>query len=426
MKELVIIIRAQKTTFVTLLILGLLTVQACARLHDVVVPTREPEPVYDQLYPYYIEICAISQIRTKTAWKGGSPGHAVMYLKGVCRDPATKFPTVKVCDPGSVDLNDPNAGMGVSVNRNLKNSNWMAIPDRRLFIHGNLEDDQVLDEDHVKATIIYAAEQGVFDGLEVHEEYKPENEEEETLVRYLSRKTLGTDFALKFGRTVFCSRLPVTRTMLQKILNYLNDLNREYALGEADYNWSVYHDNCSHVLHNSLAAAGVWSYTSVNQTKLRQLKNLSIPANEFADLALLSMTYPIEDFDKIYQDEFKRESLLRRGWLPTRHGALFDITGVHQNNEVYDTRFKLFVLQTPVLKQKGKKIREMVNDPRFTEVKDNLLYFKSRYEAILNKRPEDWQEVPPGDSYKEARNQYYKYIELQLIDVNNKLEQLEE
>jgi len=40
--------------------------------------------------------------------------------------------------------------------------------------------------------------------------------------------------------------------MLEEVIAFLNDKNREYAKGEADYNWSVWADNCAHTLRNAL------------------------------------------------------------------------------------------------------------------------------------------------------------------------------
>lgn len=406
-------------------LLALAVLHGCAPLYDEVVPTIRPEPVYDQLYPYYVEICAVSQIRAKFAEHGGSPGHAVMYLKGVCRDPDAKFPTIKICEAGSVDLDDPENGVGISVNKVFKNVNWMAISGKRLFFFGNLDAGMVLDETHGLATIQAADDLGIFDGIQIHETYKPPQDDEQAQIFLAATETLGTDFALNFGRTIFCARLPVSVRMLEQIVAYLNDLNQEYALGNADYNWSGYHDNCSHTLHNSLAAAGVWPYQSVRKTKFLQLFNLSVPANEFANLAFLSNAYPIEDFDRIYREKIKRETLLEKDWLPTRHGALLKLIGVHQNNELYDTRLRIFVLEPPLLKPKSRRVTNMFGEDRYTQIKANLLYYKQRYEAILKKRPKDWdQQESWWSSYMKTRKKYYEYIEDQLRDVNEKLARL--
>jgi hypothetical protein len=44
-----------------------------------------PAAVYDDLYPNYIQLCAVSQIRPLGEDEGGSAGHAVMYLDDMCR-----------------------------------------------------------------------------------------------------------------------------------------------------------------------------------------------------------------------------------------------------------------------------------------------------------------------------------------------------
>jgi hypothetical protein len=399
----------------------LLTLPACDTISYESLPTIRPDPVYDALYPYYVEICAVSQIRATFAEHGGSPGHAAMYLKGVCRDPDAEFPTIKVCEPGSVDLTDAEAGVGISVNKIFKSVNWMVIPGKRLFFYGNLDGDEVLDEQHVRETIQAAADQELFKGIKIHEQYMPPEGDEEALLQFLAKETLGTDFALTYGRTIFCARLPVTRDMMEKIVAYLNGLNREYALGEADYNWSGYHDNCSHTIHNALAAAAVWPFKRVQSFKVRQFFNLSVPANEFAELAILTNTFSIENFNRIYRDKVKRKSLLEHNWLPARHGALLKLIPVHQNNKLYDTLVRIFMLQNPLLKPKSRTIGELYSDPRHTELEADLLSFKERYEAILEKRTAPWNEVQAKSEYEKARTAYYAYIKQQLADVNNKL-----
>ena len=96
--------------------------------------------------------------------------------------------------------------------------------------------------------------------------------------------------------------LPVTEPMLDEVIAFLNDKNREYAEGEADYNWSVWADNCSHTLRNALAAANIWSPLSVRAVKFRQLFNLAVPANEFVNLAELGTEGNIDDYREIQQD----------------------------------------------------------------------------------------------------------------------------
>jgi hypothetical protein len=412
--------------FFVLILLGSGLLSGCAPITRDTLPTVRPAPVYDRLFPYYVEICAVSQIRAHFAKHGGSPGHAVMYLKGACRDPEAEFPTIKVCDPGSVDLTDPESGVGISVNKMFKNVNWLAIPGKQLFFFGNLDKGEVLDESHARETIQTVADMGLFKGIQIKEKHKPPEDDLEAIFQLLVKETLGTDFALTFGRTIFSARLPVTREMMEKIVNSLNELNREYALGEADYDWSGYHDNCSHTLHNALAAASIWPFKRVQSFKVRQFFNLSIPANEFADLGILANTLLIENFCRIYGDKVRRKSLLEQNWLPARHGALLKIIPVHQNNELYDTKIRIFMLQNPFLKSKSRKIGELYRDPRNTEIEANLRSFKDRYEAILEGRRAAGKGEPARNDCEKAREAYYSYFEEQLADVNEKIGLLEQ
>ena len=414
-------------------LLCLIVTAACAPAKRVIIGTRRPEPVYEQLYPYYVEVCAVSQIRPIGAKKGGSAGHAVMYLKGVCRDDDSPFPALKPCDDDSIDLSDPESGIGISVNRMFKNVNWVAIPGKRLFYHGNLSDDQRLTKEHFEATFGEAVDLGIFRGIEFHDRFLESKPDGLTTEEFIAARSIGTDYALKFGRSIFCARLPVTKAMLGEIAGFLNELNREYATGEADYDWSGYHDNCSHAIRNALANAGIWKSKSVNTTKLRQFFNLAIPANEFANLAILANEYPLGDFSRLYEDEVKRESLLERSWLPTRHGALLKTIGVHEDNDLYDTRFKIFVLQAPLLKHKSRRVRGMLSDERYLQIEPNLFHFRVKYATILRERPADLDISSEEDAFPsgegalgEVAQRYYEYIEEQLEDVEGRLKKLPE
>ena len=399
----------------------LLLAAACAtvRTHEGPVPEVRIDARYDALFPYYIELCAVSQIRPHFARHGGSPGHAAMYVKGACRDSSTEFPTLAVCGP-EVDLTDPESGSGVSVNKMFRNVNWIATPGKRLFYFGNLEPERVLDVENGLAAIRAAEAAGVFAGVDIHGEYKPPEGDEEALLYLAAAETLGTDFALNFGRTVFCSRLPLERRQLEDVIGYLNDLNRDYARGGRDYAWSGYNDNCSHTLHNALAAAGAWKRKSIASYRFGQLANLSVPANEFADLALLSTSFPIEDFDRILADPVLRRTLARRSWLPVRHGAMLKLIPVHQNNELYETDTAIFMLTHPFRRGKSVSVGDLFDDPRNTDLEANLLHFEQLYGRILAQRPPDWRADSEDSADRRSRAHYYRYIEAQLADVKKK------
>lgn len=47
-----------------------------------IIVEHRPDTAYEKLFPYYVELCAGSQFRSKLTGEGGIAGHAVMYLKG--------------------------------------------------------------------------------------------------------------------------------------------------------------------------------------------------------------------------------------------------------------------------------------------------------------------------------------------------------
>ena len=54
---------------------------------DDVIVERRPNTMYERLAPYHVELCAASEFRSKLTGEGGGvAGHAVLYLKGACKD----------------------------------------------------------------------------------------------------------------------------------------------------------------------------------------------------------------------------------------------------------------------------------------------------------------------------------------------------
>src|SRR5215469_8457235 len=306
---------------------------------------RRPDAAYEKLFRDYVELCAASQFRAKLTGEGGIAGHAVMYLKGACREDDAPFPQLRRCRVAATSLDDPEHGVGISVNRWFKNVNWVAIPGYHLFFDGNLKLDEPLTQTQFEAVEQQAIDRGLFKGIAFHD--YPGAESDTDLRVFLKRHSIGTDFALQFSRTVFCARLPVTAAMMDQVIAFLNDKNREYAEGKADYNWSVWADNCAHTVRNALAAANIWAPLSVRAIKIRQIFNLAIPANEFVNLAELMTQDDIGDYRTILSDGPRRDAFHEFHWLPTRHGALLKTLPVHEPNDLYDTTFRLFTLQSP-------------------------------------------------------------------------------
>jgi hypothetical protein len=391
---------------------------------DRIILERRPDLVYDQLFPYYVELCATSQFRSKLKGEGGVAGHAVMYIKGACKDEQAPFPQLRRCRVAATDLNDPEHGAGVSVNRWFRNVNWVAVPGYELFYPGNLKFGERLTQAHFDATVRDVISKGVYDGVEFHE--YPSARTGASLENFVANEGIGTDLALQFARSVFCARVPVTEGMLDEVIAFLNDKNREYAEGDADYNWSVWADNCVHTLRNALAAANIWSPLSVQAVKFRQLFNLAVPANEFVNLAELGTEGNVDDYREIQQDGPARDALHEFHWLPTRHGALLKTLPVHEPNDLYDTTFRLFTLQSPFRMGKTQRAIDLLSDERFVKLDANLRYFHQKYDTILASHDEhrDMLASVRGSPYRRVERLYYEYIRAQRTEVESMLDRI--
>ncbi len=391
---------------------------------DHIIIERRPNPAYEKLFPYYVELCATSQFRPKLKGEGGVAGHAVMYIKGACKDERAPYPQLRRCHGVATDLDDPEHGAGVSVGRWFRNVNWVAVPGYKLFYEGNLKNGERLTQAHFEATVHDAIDKGVYKGVEFHD--YPTASAQSGLEDFVVKEGVGTDFAMLFARSAFCARLPVTEPMVDEVIAFLNDKNREYAEGEADYNWSVWADNCVHTLRNALAAANVWSPLSVRAVKFLQIFNLAVPANEFVNLAELGTEGEIEDYREVQRNGPQRDALHEFGWLPTRQGALLKTLPVHEPNDIYDTSFRLFTLQSPFRMPKTAHAIELLSDDRFVNLSANLRYFLQKYEAILAGHDErrDTLASVRGTPYRRAERLFYDYIKAQHDEVEAMLARL--
>jgi len=393
-------------------------------VEDILIEQR-PDPAYEQLFPYYVDLCVTSQYRSRTKGHGGSAGHALMYIKGACKDEDAEFPQLRRCSSVATTLEDPEHGVGVSVNRFLRNANWLAIPGYYLFYTGNLEGGERLTQEHFDATVRQAVAQGVFEGIDLHEDWT--SGDERSLERFAAVEVIGTDLALQFARTTFCARMPVTAPMVDEIIAFLNDKNREYATGDVDYNWSGVYDNCVHTVRNALAAANVWSPITVRATKLWHLLNMAVPANEVVNLATLGAEGPLDDYRRIQEEGPLRDALHEFGWLPTRHGALMKALPVHEPNDLFDTAFRLFALQSPFRQGKRKAALRLMSDERFVDLRANLIHFRDRYDEVLADHYDNFDGLASvrGTPHRRIQRLHYEYIKAQRAEVEAMLDRLD-
>lgn len=378
---------------------------------------HEPDARYEALFPYYVELCAVSQFRSKEFGPGGSPGHATMYLKGACRDADAPYPRLRQCRGGVDDPNDPEHGAGVSVNRWFRNVNWVAFAGRGLFYDGNLEPDEPVTRETMDRVVRETIAAGVYRNVELWP-YPLQAGDGVDWQDFVRRLSAGTDFALNLSRSAICGRVPVEPEMMQEIVHFLNDLNREFFTGAVDYRWNGLADNCVHTLRNALAAASMGEPISVRAAKLRQFFHLAVPANEAFALAELGTRGPVDSYAQIFRNDPMRNALLEFGWLPTRHGALLLSLPVRPDNELFDPQPRLLVLQSPLTLRTTRRLLKMLDEPRYTETDANLRHFEQVYRDILAKPPSDDPfSALRGDRYRRVRRRYLSVIEGELREV---------
>jgi hypothetical protein len=396
------------------------------KAEDIIVE-RRPDAVYEQLFPFYVEICTLSQWgRQHESTRGNPFGHAVMYVKGACKDETAPYPQLRRCHRTATALDDPEHGAGVSVGQWFRNVNWVAVPGYQLFYTGNLKPGQRLTQAHFDATVQEAIDRGVFDGVQLHDGWT--TEQDRSWQAYVSRTSIGTDFALQFSRNVFCARVPVPEPALNEVIAFLNDKNHEYATSDVDYNWRLLSHNCVHTVRNALAAANFWAPISVLRVKLWHLFNLAVPAHEFVNLAILGAAGPLDDYREIFDEDPLRDALHEFRWLPTRHGALVKTLPVHEPNDIFTTGFRLFTVQSPVNMGKSQSAVRLLSDPRYVDLKSNLLFFRDKYDAILARENSQAAMLASvrGTPYRRVSRLYAEYIRAQRQDVERMLSQLPE
>jgi hypothetical protein len=99
---------------------------------------------------------------------------------------------------------------------------------------------------------------------------------------------------------------------------------------------------------------------------------------------------------------------------------------VHDPNDLYDTTFRLFTLQSPFLMGKTQRAIELLSDERFVDLDANLHYFEKRYDAILAQYDEqrDTMASVRGTPFRRVERLYYDYIHAQRSEVQSMLNRI--
>ncbi len=379
--------------------------------------------------PYSAELCAASQFRKREGSigpkieGGGFGGHAVMFLSGVCLARDQSYPVLTLCD-GAQPAHD---GVGISVNAHYKNANWVATPGREFVFHGTLKPGERLGREAYERTIARAQELGTLDAIKFHEVYFKDMPPGAAERDYKYQVSLGTDFALNYARDRYCARVPLSRQQMSDMIDYLNSLNVPYRDGKREYKWNVLKDNCSHVYHNALAAAGIWSPWPTNRFVVRSALSFPVPKNEFVNLMRRVNDMPIDDIEALYADPEIRAALIKYDRLPAGPGALAELERIVQQNDVYESDISLIFYDDPLTGRYQRRYKRILADKRYTDILANARHFKALYERILSERqPLESHLARHRRSEDKAAfstfyARYYDYVSRDLIAVNETL-----
>jgi hypothetical protein len=403
----------------------LCTVAAC--VPSVVSPpstTPSEQEQYARIYPYYAEICALSQLGKKHGFgaeiSSGFGGHAVLYLNGVCRKKDAGYPILQMCDE---QVGSPTAdGVGLSVNAHYMNADWVAIEGRTFFFDGDLRAGEPLSRDTYRAVLAKAQSRGIYDGVSFHNEVYDGMPAGFSRSSFQYEVSVATDFAIKFGRNRYCARVPLSRRQTAKIVDYLNAVNEPYRRGKEIFDWNVLTHNCSHINHNALAAANLWDEWPIDRFILVSMLDFPVPKNEFVNTMRRTNDMPIADLEAIYDDRAARTLLLQDGRLPTAPGAIADLDTIASPNEVYDTQSRIIFYDDPITGAYQRRFNAILTESRYFRLRDNLIYFAQLYRKIESERkPLEWHIDKRGGMSTREKNEfsifyqkYYDYIHEQI------------
>ena len=91
---------------------------------------------------------------------------------------------------------------------------------------------------------------------------------------------------------------------------------------------------------------------------------------------------------------------------------------VRAENELFDPRARILVFQGPTTMRTTRKLLQMLEEPRFTELDANLAHFEQIYRSALEqKEGRDAFASLWGDRYRRVRRRYVALIESELAEV---------
>jgi hypothetical protein len=376
----------------------------------------ENKITYDQLYPHYVEACYVTQVNFKSGFSGNQFGHAAMFLKGACRIKDAPYPQIRLCDPQEAAGTDE--GVGISVDSDFANANWIAVDGKDYFLRGGVAETEPFDDARADAVVEEAVNRGYFHGVRLNA--AAQEREGRSDEYWVALQGLSTDYGLTLGRDAYCMKIPVTPSILGKIVDYLNHRNLDANAHGSPY--KIIGNNCADVIYDALAAAGIWNGKDINASLYRDImaNQRAVPGTLLADLARASDGDALPAPERLVTDPFTLNLLESERWMMRQPGVLEEGFRLHEyQNAIFKN---LHVFRADPLDLFGsdmRALRRLVSEPERSDIVLNLESYRNRYQSQL----ESLQRT--DDSTNSAAIQgYADYLSLQLDAINDKLRSL--
>lgn len=371
-------------------------------------PTTLDQAKYDKLYPLSVKYCTMTALQRVGEKFGGPFAHAVLYFRNACVDTDYKYPQIRRCRPG-----ENTDGVGVSVNKVYKNSNWVALPGRELFFYGDLKDSEPVTAANKSALMSKVEGMNIYQGIVLKDKvlYKQEGKSE---TAHKINQSLDTDFAINWGHSLYCVNIPLNEKLLNKGIEFVNIANMVHADGarfkdyklqhvtEADlvatgkidkkeknsgvdleYNWTGLNDNCAHLAFNMFAAMGLVAPKKVRSFVLPW--RMAVPTDRWAYLISTANEDWMHAKDEAFQtwtDERRNSILAEHGVLLKHHGVVAEFIPAHSGaNDLFKNQNFLANLN-PV--NFAKVYNYAAQRPeKIYDMEENLKGFEEEYTKIL-------------------------------------------
>jgi hypothetical protein len=402
---------------------------------------------YDSVVPYYTMQCSFSKYRMDDGDQSGFLGHTVIYIKGACRDKSVPYPKLKMCDPGT-DLTNPASGVGLSVEKLVSNSQYVAVDGLDFLLNGSARPNEPVTNGTLQKTIDAVIASGTLNGVKIHDVYLKDKPVNQSITEYVAWQGLGTDFAVTFGRDSTCARIPMTRTQIQAEVHYLNETNEPFVTGAEEFDWNPFADNCAHFTHDVLSAGGVRTEIPRSNSRARAIYNVAsfhweMPNNDvLLDMEFANDLSKINTPKKVYEDHDERDQFNALGTL-ARLGATLELLPMHLiDNSVYlSDSPETYIFDIPFVRDRARKLKSVEKSPTYENLGDNLKRVLARLQKIqagehdtnelIDLDPSLIGAVPlvsltpsPASDFVDFKERYDTWIYRSILDIQGKLAKL--